>query len=682
MELEIHANSSSSSSNSIALRNEEYNKKRLQGGGSGQGLRVTDPERFARLMQDMKARAEEQKRLEVAREEERKRREGDAYKTPEQRAKEARERKQREQDEGEARVVEGDDGKFDPKVDYYSVLQLDRSASAAEVRAAYKKLALLMHPDKYKSESQEQQDAVARKFVEVSKAFKVLENEEMRAAFDKCRDYMETNPNKGLPTLTPEEQALVMKGAGELSRLKRMGPKLKKHDDLVKKVDVTLEELHFGCTKPVVVERSRVDYSGTSFVSGKTFHLVIRRGSREGDVLKYDEEGDETVDTHAGDLVFRLAVQPHSIFRRRGERDLEMFVQTESSGGIYQLLEIETISKNAYVLVLHSVLEALVRGGCGGTWTETVPGQGLFDGHDKPAGDLVVSARFHPFFLEDMHVTSCIRPGEVALLGSSMDFVGASVVAGYFSGKRRHRVEAMELNEDTSRKKVSVLIVDIQSASNTGSKALIAVRRVFGFADVHEVPVCPTGGVLDDGVWSSVEGTSLGTYDVIVINHTLLSGKKSTVSSEERERTLAGIRTQTRDLMVLVWQHYMRGADVIAIEGAVELLGKGYQGKEEAMGCSCPDILPQYKVRAGGGLAGFDDVITSLYRTSHTTCVGVLEGSAYLVDSSTGEAEMVVAPHRDALIQKSTWEEPSCMSSTSIEEADDDYGFIVAYTTG
>lgn len=42
-----------------------------------------------------------------------------------------------------------------------------RGASAADVRKAYKRLALLYHPDKHKGEGEEQQAAIADKFKQV-----------------------------------------------------------------------------------------------------------------------------------------------------------------------------------------------------------------------------------------------------------------------------------------------------------------------------------------------------------------------------------------------------------------------------------------------------------------------------------------------------------------------------------
>jgi len=69
-------------------------------------------------------------------------------------------------------------------------LGLDRAATWREVKAAYKRLALSLHPDKQRSATPDQAAAVAYKFLEVAEAHDVLTNEEQRAAYDKVRDYM------------------------------------------------------------------------------------------------------------------------------------------------------------------------------------------------------------------------------------------------------------------------------------------------------------------------------------------------------------------------------------------------------------------------------------------------------------------------------------------------------------
>lgn len=64
------------------------------------------------------------------------------------------------------------------KRDYYEVLGLTRSASAADIKSAYRKLALKWHPDKNKDAGAE------AKFKEINEAFEVLSNSEKKSKYD------------------------------------------------------------------------------------------------------------------------------------------------------------------------------------------------------------------------------------------------------------------------------------------------------------------------------------------------------------------------------------------------------------------------------------------------------------------------------------------------------------------
>lgn len=62
--------------------------------------------------------------------------------------------------------------------DYYQTLGVDRGASAADIKKAYRQLAKEYHPDRNPDKSAEQ------KFREVSEAYEVLSDEQKRAAYD------------------------------------------------------------------------------------------------------------------------------------------------------------------------------------------------------------------------------------------------------------------------------------------------------------------------------------------------------------------------------------------------------------------------------------------------------------------------------------------------------------------
>jgi molecular chaperone DnaJ len=66
------------------------------------------------------------------------------------------------------------------KRDYYEVLGVSKSASADEIKKAYRRLAMKHHPDRNKDDS----DASEVRFKEAKEAYEVLKDDEKRAAYD------------------------------------------------------------------------------------------------------------------------------------------------------------------------------------------------------------------------------------------------------------------------------------------------------------------------------------------------------------------------------------------------------------------------------------------------------------------------------------------------------------------
>jgi len=66
--------------------------------------------------------------------------------------------------------------------DYYKILGISKNATDAEIKQAYKKMALKYHPDKNKSPQAEE------KFKEIAEAYEVLTDKEKRKMYDMCGD--------------------------------------------------------------------------------------------------------------------------------------------------------------------------------------------------------------------------------------------------------------------------------------------------------------------------------------------------------------------------------------------------------------------------------------------------------------------------------------------------------------
>jgi DnaJ family protein C protein 3 len=70
--------------------------------------------------------------------------------------------------------------------DYYKILGVSRSASAREIKKAYRQQATMYHPDKYRGDLSPEK--VQEKMSEINQAYEVLSNEELRQQYDNGHD--------------------------------------------------------------------------------------------------------------------------------------------------------------------------------------------------------------------------------------------------------------------------------------------------------------------------------------------------------------------------------------------------------------------------------------------------------------------------------------------------------------
>ncbi|GMH30089.1 hypothetical protein Nepgr_031932 [Nepenthes gracilis] len=82
--------------------------------------------------------------------------------------------------------------KLSKRKDWYKVLGVSKTASIADIKRAYKKLALQWHPDK----NTENRDEAENKFREIAAAYEVLADDDKRARYDRGEDE-ETGPGPG-----------------------------------------------------------------------------------------------------------------------------------------------------------------------------------------------------------------------------------------------------------------------------------------------------------------------------------------------------------------------------------------------------------------------------------------------------------------------------------------------------
>ena len=145
------------------------------------------------------------------------------------------------------------------KRDYYEVLGVPRSASADDIKNAFRNLARKYHPDVNKAEDAEE------KFKEINEAYGVLSDPDKRAAYDRY-GFQGVNTN-GMPDYSTVDLSDLFDlfglgglgglggiGFGGSSRRSRNAPR--RGADLRTHIKLTFEEAVFGTEKEIDINRN------------------------------------------------------------------------------------------------------------------------------------------------------------------------------------------------------------------------------------------------------------------------------------------------------------------------------------------------------------------------------------------------------------------------------------------
>uniref|UniRef100_A0A8C4S2Y6 DnaJ homolog subfamily B member 11 n=1 Tax=Erpetoichthys calabaricus TaxID=27687 RepID=A0A8C4S2Y6_ERPCA len=232
--------------------------------------------------------------------------------------------------------------------DFYKILGVSRSASIKDIKKAYRKLALQLHPDRNPDDPEAQ-----NKFQDLGAAYEVLSDEEKRKQYDA---YGEEGLKEGHHSSHGDIFSSFFGDFGFMfgGNPRQQDRNIPRGNDIVIDLEVTLEEVYTGNFVEVVRNKPvaklapgkrkcncRQEMRTTQLGPGRfqmtqevvcdecpnvklvneerTLEVEIEQGVRDEMEYPFIGEGEPHIDGEPGDLRFRIKVMKHPIFERRGD---------------------------------------------------------------------------------------------------------------------------------------------------------------------------------------------------------------------------------------------------------------------------------------------------------------------------------------------------------------------------
>ncbi|MEP6935163.1 MAG: DnaJ C-terminal domain-containing protein [Nitrospirota bacterium] len=214
--------------------------------------------------------------------------------------------------------------------DYYKLLEVDRTATADDIKSAYRKLARKYHPDVSKEPQAE------ARFKEIGEAYEVLQDTEKRAAYDQLGNRWGAGQEFTPPPewgagfeFTPggasAEEATDYSDffSSLFGNFSRHGASTRAHgEDHHAKIFIALEDAFHGGTHTISLRSPQVDAQGLVVLRERSLNVQIPKGIREGQHIRLAGQGAPGIKgTTPGDLYIEIHFHPHPLYQVQG-RDL------------------------------------------------------------------------------------------------------------------------------------------------------------------------------------------------------------------------------------------------------------------------------------------------------------------------------------------------------------------------
>ncbi|KAI4336049.1 hypothetical protein L6164_014625 [Bauhinia variegata] len=247
-------------------------------------------------------------------------------------------------------------------MDYYNILKVNRNASDDDLKKAYRRLAMIWHPDKNPVNKSEAE----AKFKQISEAYDVLSDPQKRQIYDlygeealksgqlppssssssSSRAYQHfPHQQRQHPTsfrFNPRDaddiyaeffgSESTSSGAGSsgarngghrdgffrTSNGSAFGGTGRKAPAVESILPCSLEELYKGVKKKMKISRIVYDAFGKSRNVEEILTIDIKPGWKKGTKITFPEKGNQEPGVTPADLIFVVDEKPHAVYRREG----------------------------------------------------------------------------------------------------------------------------------------------------------------------------------------------------------------------------------------------------------------------------------------------------------------------------------------------------------------------------
>ncbi|KRZ56022.1 DnaJ -like protein subfamily A member 1, partial [Trichinella nativa] len=258
---------------------------------------------------------------------------------------------------------------------FYDILEVKPGCTEAELKKAYRKLALKYHPDKNPAEGE--------KFKLISQAYEVLTDPEKRRIYDEGgEEALKTGGSSGFGYSSPMDIFDMFFGRSS----SRHRSQENQCDDTIHQMPVTLEEIYNGsvrkfsvtrnvvCTKcegrgtreggvlnqvqsvcsecrgngEIIAPKDRCKECNAQKVirQKKIIEVHVDKGVPDGKKIIFYGEGDQSPGMKPGNVIIIIDEQKHSIFQRKSDIHLSMTIEILLSEALCGMSRIITTLDN------------------------------------------------------------------------------------------------------------------------------------------------------------------------------------------------------------------------------------------------------------------------------------------------------------------------------------------------